>query len=130
MLAYHCAIASLLQGLASCYKSSGFGGISLVICCWEWLTIKIEVARFWEVSMVDVETLAKAMQDDNEWLSTHFDELVDAYAGKVVAIQGRRVVGVGDRWEEVQRLFPMTEDKVMPLIIDVPHPGEWNNLFI
>jgi hypothetical protein len=27
VLAYHCAIASLLQRLVSCYKSSGFGGV-------------------------------------------------------------------------------------------------------
>jgi hypothetical protein len=83
-----------------------------------------------EVKMVDVETLAKVMQADHEWLSLHFDEMIDQYAGKVIAIQNQQIVGVGETWDEVGRPFQESGQEILPLIIDIPHPGDWDNLWI
>jgi hypothetical protein len=80
--------------------------------------------------MVDVETLAKVMQADHEWLSLHFDEMIDQYAGKVIAIQNQQIVGVGETWDEVGRPFQESGQEILPLIIDIPHPGDWDNLWI
>ncbi|MER3433045.1 MAG: hypothetical protein C4288_06335 [Leptolyngbya sp. ERB_1_1] len=79
---------------------------------------------------VDVQTLAKMMEEDDRWLSEHFDELIDQYPGKIVAIKDSQLVGVGDTAAEVCRPFREAGEKVMPLVVAIPFATEWDNLWI
>ncbi len=48
-----------------------------------------------------LETGAKILQQHDDWLSSHLDELIDKYPGKIVAIMKGEIVGVGDTYKEV-----------------------------
>jgi Family of unknown function (DUF5678) len=74
--------------------------------------------------MVDVETLAKILEQNENWMAEHYDELIQKYPGKFVAIDGGQIVAVGDSDEEVCRPFLEENREVIPLIIEVPRPGE------
>lgn len=80
--------------------------------------------------MVDVETLAKILEEDDRWLADHYDELIDQYAGKVIAIENGQIIAIGDSWEEIRHQLPETTSGVMPHVIDVPFPEQLENLWI
>ena len=77
---------------------------------------------------MNTETFATFMQEEHRWLSEHFDELIDQYAGKMVAIQGGKVVAVGDNATEIYRPFREAGQTIMPLLVSIPHPEEWDNV--
>lgn len=80
--------------------------------------------------MVDAQTLAHILEANNNWLATHYDELVERYAGKVVAIEAGKIIAIGESWEEVSQPFEQSDREIMPLIIEVPHPEQLENLWI
>lgn len=73
---------------------------------------------------VDVQTLADILEADNAWLAHHYSDLVERYAGKVVAIEAGEIVAIGDSWEEISQLFEQSDREIMPLIIEVPRPEQ------
>jgi hypothetical protein len=79
---------------------------------------------------VDVETLARILEEDDRWLAEHYDEMIQKYPGKVVAIQNGEIVAIGADRVEVCRPFRESGAQPLPLIIDVPYPGELDNLLI
>jgi hypothetical protein len=79
---------------------------------------------------VDVKTLAKILEEDDRWLAAHFDELVDQYPGKVVAIHDGKIVGVGNDAAEVCRPFQDANAAIMPLVVGIPEAHQWDNLLI
>jgi hypothetical protein len=79
---------------------------------------------------VDVETLARILEEDDRWLAEHYDEMIQKYPGKVVAIQNGEIVAIGVDRVEVCRPFREAGVQPLPLIIDVPYPGELDNLLI
>ncbi len=63
---------------------------------------------------------------NDEWLADHLDELVDRYAGRVIAIHQGAIVAVGDSEAEVYRLLHGQDP--MPLVFRVPHPEDLQSL--
>ena len=61
------------------------------------------------------------LQEYEDWLTEHFEELVDQYAPRVVAIHQGQVCMVGDSEAEVyRRLRESGFKEVMPLVLRVP----------
>jgi hypothetical protein len=61
---------------------------------------------------------ANQLLADDAWLADHLDEMVDRYAGRVIAIQHGAIVTIGDSEAEVYRLVQGQEP--MPLVFRVP----------
>ena len=63
---------------------------------------------------------------NDEWLADHLDELVDRYAGRVIAIQRGAIVAVGDSEAEVYHLLQGQDP--LPLVFRVPYPEDLQSL--
>lgn len=73
---------------------------------------------------------AKILQQHDDWLASHLDELIDKYPGKIVAILNGEIVGVGDNYKEVYQPFLSSDLKWMPLVVRVPHSDDVQHLLI
>lgn len=60
------------------------------------------------------------IQEEQNWLNEHLDELIHQYAGKTVAIEQGHVVGVGNDYTEVCDPFFKQGRGIMPLVFQVP----------
>ena len=72
---------------------------------------------------VSVEELAQILQQHDEWLAEHYQELTEKYPGKFVAIDGGEIVAVGDDEVEVYRSSCKEDQLVGPMILEVPRPN-------
>lgn len=73
---------------------------------------------------VSVEEFAQILQQDDDWLAEHYQELTEKYPGQIVAIDKGEIVAVGD--EEVELYCSSSRQKrhlVGPLILEVPSPN-------
>ncbi len=73
---------------------------------------------------------AKILQQHDDWLAEHLNELIDKYPGKIVAIMNDEVVGVGDTYQEVYQPFLESDLEWMPLVMRVPHPDDIQEMLI
>lgn len=62
----------------------------------------------------------QVLQQYDEWLAEHLDELLDRYPGRVVAIYQERVIAVGESEDEVYRDIRRQGLTPMPLVFRVP----------
>ncbi|MBD3559018.1 hypothetical protein H6S82_09125 [Planktothrix sp. FACHB-1355] len=76
------------------------------------------------MSEISVEELAGILEKDNQWLADHYDDLIQKYPGKTVAIENGEVVAVGNDYGDVYRPFLKEKRLVMPLVVEVPHPDD------
>ena len=60
------------------------------------------------------------LQEYDQWLAEHLDELVVQYPGKVVAIQEGKVLFSGDTEVEVYQQIRKAAYDCMPLVFRVP----------
>ena len=60
------------------------------------------------------------LQEYDQWLAKHLDELVAQYPGKVVAIQEGKVLFNGDTEVEVYQQIRKAGYDCMPLVFRVP----------
>jgi hypothetical protein len=60
------------------------------------------------------------LQEYDEWLTAHMEELVAHYPSKVVAVRAGRVVYTGDSEAEVYQWVRKTGLVPMPLVFRVP----------
>ena len=60
------------------------------------------------------------LMDYDEWVAEHLDELVEQYAGQVVAIQEGKIVMVGESERELYREIHERGMEPMPLVLRVP----------
>lgn len=77
-----------------------------------------------KMNQLTVEQAADLLQQYDRWLVEHMDELVAQYPGKIVAVENEQVVAVGKTYKEVYSLFENRDRDWMPLIVEVPYPGE------
>ena len=63
---------------------------------------------------------SRVLQQYDNWLVEHLDELVNRYPGKVVAIHRGRVVAVGESEEDVYRRIRKQGLAPTPLVFRVP----------
>lgn len=77
------------------------------------------------MSELGIEELAEILDRDNQFLAGHYDELIEQYPGQIVAVQDGEVVAAGEREVEAYCTSRQEAGLVGPLLLLVPHPGEW-----
>jgi len=60
------------------------------------------------------------MDEDDKWITRHFEELVDKYGGKYVAVVSEQVVAVGDSPKEVDEKARQLYPDKLPSVLLVP----------
>lgn len=60
------------------------------------------------------------MEKDDKWITQHFEELVDKYGGKYVAVVNKQVVAVGDSPKEVDKKARQLYPNRLPSVLLVP----------
>jgi len=71
---------------------------------------------------------AKQLQEYDEWLAEHLDELVAQYSAKVVAIQGGKILFVGDQESEVYQQIRQAGLDPVPLVFRVPREEDLQSI--
>jgi len=70
------------------------------------------------------------LQKYDEWLVDNLDEIVNKYAGKVIAIYKDRVIIVGKTETEVYKKIWQRRLKPMPLVFRVPHEQDFQSILL
>jgi hypothetical protein len=73
------------------------------------------------MSKISTQEFSKLIQEEQAWLNEHLDELIHKYAGKTVAIEQGKVIGVGNDYIEVCDPFFEEGRGIMPLVFQVPN---------
>ena len=68
------------------------------------------------------------LQEYDEWIADHLNNLVERYAGKVVAIHKGEVIVVGDSEVEVYRKVREEKCEPMPLVFRVPREEDFQSI--
>lgn len=63
------------------------------------------------------------MTKDQQWIQEHFEELVDKFAGRYVAVANQEIL-VGDSLRQVRENALQRYPAVNPSILRVPHPED------
>lgn len=76
------------------------------------------------MSEVSTEELSKILEQDAQWMTEHYDELVEKYPGQIIAIDRGEIIAIGE--SEVEKYCYKRSDNnpVNPLILMIPHPDE------
>ena len=64
------------------------------------------------------------MTRDQKWIQEHFEELVENYAGRYIAVSNEEVV-VGESLQEVRRTALKKYPSINPSILRVPRPEDF-----
>ena len=76
------------------------------------------------MSEISITELGDILQQDAEWMTQHYDELVDKYPGQVIAINEGEVVAVGELEVEAYCTLRKKANLIGPLVLNIPHPDE------
>lgn len=68
------------------------------------------------------------LNDDDDWVREHFDELADRYEGKYVAVSSRRVVAVGNDAVDVEETALREDPSTLPSVIFLPQREDFECL--
>jgi hypothetical protein len=60
------------------------------------------------------------MTKDQEWVVKHFEELVEKYGGKFVAVSNEEIAAVGDSSKLVDDIAREKYPHIIPSVIHVP----------
>ncbi len=60
------------------------------------------------------------MTKDQEWIVKHFEELVEKYGGKFIAVSNEEIIAVGDSSKVVDDIAREKNPDVIPSVIHVP----------
>jgi hypothetical protein len=71
---------------------------------------------------------ALQLQKYDEWLADHLEELVDQYAGKVVAIHEGRVILIGNTESDIYRQVFEAGLEPMPLVFRIPREEDFQSI--
>ncbi len=71
---------------------------------------------------------ALQLQEYDEWLAEHLDQLVVNYPAKVVAIHGGEIISVGDTETDVYRWVREVGLTPMPLVFRVPREEDLQSI--
>lgn len=66
------------------------------------------------------------MTKDNEWIRTHFEELVNRYAGRYIAVVNGKLVAVGNSGLGIEKRARQKYPKYQPSILKVPRQEDFN----
>ena len=76
----------------------------------------------------EVQMDVLALQQYDEWLAGHMEELVGRYPSKVVAIHADHIVFIGDSEAEVYQWVHQTALTPMPLVFRVPRAADLDTI--
>jgi len=68
------------------------------------------------------------MTEDHKWIHEHFEELVEKYAGRYVAIANGELVAVGESREDVESLAREKYPETIPSVLLVPREEDFTCL--
>jgi len=71
---------------------------------------------------------ALQLQEYDEWLAEHLEELVAKYPAKVVAIHEGGIISIGDTETDVYRRVREADLKPMPLVFRVPREEDLQSI--
>jgi hypothetical protein len=80
--------------------------------------------REWEEG--DMEALE--LQEYDEWLAEHLDELVARYPAKVVAIHEGKIISIGDTEADIYRRVREAGLEPMPLVFRIPREEDLQSI--
>ncbi|MDH3599599.1 MAG: DUF5678 domain-containing protein [Candidatus Tectomicrobia bacterium] len=66
------------------------------------------------------------LQQYDEWLADHMEEIVEQYPSQVVAIHEGHIIYTGESEEDVYRWIRKKALTPMPLVFRVPRPEDLN----
>lgn len=70
------------------------------------------------------------LRKEDQWINRHFEELVDTYAGRYVAVVGEKVASIGSTpWEveeEAKKKYPSSR----PSVLKVPRPQDFISILV
>ena len=58
------------------------------------------------------------------WYADHFEELVEQFAGKAIAVVGEEIVAVADTEKEADRIARERNPDAVPLVLAIPTEEE------
>ena len=70
------------------------------------------------------QVLVWTMTKDQKWIQEHFEELVEKFAGRYIAVANEELV-VGGTLQEVRENARRKYPAVIPSILHVPHPEDF-----
>ncbi|MDV3002589.1 MAG: hypothetical protein N5P05_004244 (plasmid) [Chroococcopsis gigantea SAG 12.99] len=73
---------------------------------------------------------ANILQQHEDWLSSHIDELITQYLGKIVAILYGPIVGIGETYQEVYQPFLASGSEWMPIVMRIPHADDLQEVLL
>lgn len=68
--------------------------------------------------------------EDDAWVREHFEELVEKYAGKYVAVSHQQVAGVADSPLEAEKEAMSKYPHILPSVLPVPRPEDFISVLI
>lgn len=69
--------------------------------------------------------MATRMTKDQKWIHEHFEDLVEKYAGKYVAVANGELVAVGETAREVETKAREKYSKIIPSVLLVPREEDF-----
>jgi hypothetical protein len=79
--------------------------------------------------MIEMATeLVYELNADDDWITDHFEELVDKYEGRWVAVVDEEVAAVGDSAVEVEEIALKKNPNKLPSVILIPHKEDFECL--
>jgi len=64
------------------------------------------------------------MTKDEQWIHNHFEELVDTYAGRYIAVANEELF-IGESPKEVEEKARQKYSNSIPSVLYVPHPEDF-----
>lgn len=71
---------------------------------------------------------ASQLKEYDEWVAEHLDDLVNRYAGKVVAVHQGEIALIGESEVDVYREIHKAGLKPMPLVFRVPREEDFQSI--
>ncbi|MDI6788659.1 MAG: DUF5678 domain-containing protein [Planctomycetota bacterium] len=68
------------------------------------------------------------LNEDDVWIREHFEELVEKYEGKYVAVVDEKIAGVADTRIEAENMALKQNPDKLPSVIIIPHKEDFECL--
>jgi len=72
--------------------------------------------------------MTKYMTKDHKWIHEHFEELVEKYAGKYVAVANEELIAVGESRKDVEWVARGKYPDITPSVLLVPREEDFTCL--